>query len=493
MRAHPLFDADAPRPGSGGPRVGDTRPAGSAPAARSRQASVVLREEGESAAAMMDPANRSLADALKITFRLLQLAMVVLFALFAFSGLQTVKEGESGLRLVFGDLAEDDMAPGMRFALPAPIGEIVRVPTGNEELEDASGFYPMVSAEIRAQGPDRLPYNSKLNPSRDGSILTGDQAVAHIIMRVQYRRTDPASYARNVLDDATEDMLVLSASRRGIVRACAEISIDNLLREQNTGAVARHALEVAQQTLDQTQCGITIERINLVQRIPPAFLRAPFNKVQIARTDSDRIVTEARTTADQTLNSMAGLASDHLVGLIDEYDRAMDQRAILREGGAIPEGDRLDPDAILAQIDAMLEGRPVTIGGETVANLTSGEATRILQRAAVDRVRMVNSRQASLQMFLAKLEQFNQNPEYMLAREWTSSLGVLMARDYTQKYVAPALGGLRQLVINQDPNIIRELDAAQKRIEAEQAAAERTENFLNQNFATPTGTFSRPE
>lgn len=485
MRLLPLMDADAPEQrGTGGGR----------PAGRERPASVVLREEGESVAAMMDPANKSLADALKITFRLLQLAMVVLLGLFVFSGLQPVKEGESGLRLMFGRLEERDVAPGMRFALPAPVGEIVRVPTGNEEIEDSTAFYPFASAEQRAQGAQGLPYSGELDPSRDGSVLTGDQAVAHLILRIQYRRSDPASYAENVLDTATENLMVLSAARRGMVRACAEISIDDLLREQDAGAIAGRAQQVAQETLDEASSGITIERINLVQRIPPRYLLDAFNKVQNAQSTLEKTREEALTAANQTLNSMAGLASDDLMDLIDQYDRAMDQRATIEAGGAIEADEMLNAEAILADIDAMLEGRAVTLNGQTIEGETSGEATAILQRAAVDQSRLVNGRQAALQMFLAKLEQYENNPSVMLQREWTSSMSVLLARDFTQKYVSPGTGGLRQFLINQDPNIIRELDEAIKRREATQAAEERMGTFLNQRFDTPTGgTFARPD
>lgn len=496
MKPRLLLDADEPASGSSG-GAGNTPggpPArGPLPPRRARPASVVLRQEGENVGALMDPANKSLADALKITFRLIQFAMLVLFGLFAFSGLQPVKEGESGLRLTFGRLVERDVAPGMRFAMPAPIGEIVRVPTGNEEIEDSSSFYPFVSADVRARGPESLPYMQQLNPARDGSILTGDQAVAHLILRIQYRRADPALYAENVLDRPTEDLLILSAARRGMVRACAEISIDNLLREQDAGAIARRALTVAQETLDQSSTGITLERINLVQRIPPAYLRASFNKVQDATAQSGKVLEEATTTANQTLNSMAGLASRPLIDLIEQYDHAIEQQTILADGGTIPQGDLLDAPAILARIDSVLEGRPVTIAGQILENQTSGEATSILQQAAVDRARLVNGRQASLQMFLAKLDQYNGNPQVMLTREWTGALGVLLSRDFTQKYLSPDGGAVRQLVINQDPNIIRDLDAAIKRREATQAAEERTRSYLNQPFSTPTGTFARPD
>ena len=455
---------------------------------------MVLREEGESVAAMMDPANKSLADALKITFRLLQLAMVVLLGLFVFSGLQPVREGESGLRLMFGRLEERDVAPGMRFALPAPVGEIVRVPTGNVEIEDATAFYPFASPEQRAQGAQGLPYSAELDPSRDGSVLTGDQAVAHLILKIQYRRSNPALYAENVLDTGTEGLLVLSAARRGMVRACAEVSIDDLLREQEAGAIAGRALTVAQATLDEASSGITIERINLVQRIPPRYLLDAFNKVQNAQSALEKTLEEARTAENQMLNSMAGLASRHLIDLIDQYDRAIDQRATIEAGGAIEAGEMLEAGAILTNIDAMLEGRAVTLNGETLENLTSGQATAILQRAAVDRSRLVNGRQAALQMFLAKLEQYENNPSVMLQREWSSAMAVLLSRDFVQKYVAPFEGGRLVLDINQDPNIIRELDEAIKRREATAAALERTNTFLNQRFDTPTGgSFARPD
>lgn len=479
----PLWEADPPSPpGGGGPPVPRVRPA-----------SVVLREEDQSQAELMDPANRSLADALRITFRLLQIAMIVLVGLFAFSGVQTVNEGESGLRLVFGRLVEDDVAPGMRFALPAPVGEIVRVPTGNKVVEDATAFYPFVSAELRAQGPDRLPYMHRLNPARDGSILTGDQALAHAIVRVQYRRTDPASYARNVLDATTEEMLVLNAVRQGMVRACAEISIDNFLREQQAGSIARRAQEVAQRTLDTAGAGITLEGINLVQRIPPSYLRASFNKVQNAQAEAGQKLDEARMTANATLNSMAGLAARDLIELIEEYDRAMEQRVVLSAGGEVDPADLLDADEILALIDAMLEGRSVTFRGVTTENRTSGEATAILQRAAVERARLVNNRQARLQMFLAKQEQYRQNESVMLTSEWSRAMATLLGRDFTQKYMLPTVSAFRQLYINQDPRIIRDLDAARKAEDARAAAERSLDEFLNRPFSTPTGVFARPD
>ena len=42
----------------------------------------------------LDPANQSLRDALRLSFRVLQLVMVVLVVVFLFSGLKTIEPGQ---------------------------------------------------------------------------------------------------------------------------------------------------------------------------------------------------------------------------------------------------------------------------------------------------------------------------------------------------------------------------------------------------------------
>ena len=60
----------------------------------------------------LDPANQSLRDALRLSFRVLQLVMVVLVVVFLFSGLKTIEPGQIGLRLQLGQLEEEALEPG---------------------------------------------------------------------------------------------------------------------------------------------------------------------------------------------------------------------------------------------------------------------------------------------------------------------------------------------------------------------------------------------
>jgi hypothetical protein len=85
--------------------VGNGADASAAGAARRRggPASVTIRRrddgDGLDGAPSLDPATKSLADALRITYRLLQASMVVLIGLYVLSGFQSVKESERGIRL----------------------------------------------------------------------------------------------------------------------------------------------------------------------------------------------------------------------------------------------------------------------------------------------------------------------------------------------------------------------------------------------------------
>ena len=79
---------------------------------------VVDRATGAQAAMReaMDPANQSLAEALRLSFRVLQVVIVILIALFLFSGFQTVQEGYTGVRTVA------DLATHTRFIRVSPAG-----------------------------------------------------------------------------------------------------------------------------------------------------------------------------------------------------------------------------------------------------------------------------------------------------------------------------------------------------------------------------------
>src|SRR5512138_911743 len=174
------------------------------PAAPARGASVRLRQAAApgtpGAGPRMDPANQSLADALRFTYGLLKFVMVVLVALFFISGVKTIQEGERGIRVFLGRPTSFNLTPGIHPNLPFPMGEMIRIGEGSVEVKLGRAFMPYganINTDDLAMSASVQQFSSegKLTPGRSFSNITSDLNLAHTQWTVNYRRTDHRQYA----------------------------------------------------------------------------------------------------------------------------------------------------------------------------------------------------------------------------------------------------------------------------------------------------------
>jgi len=381
----------------------------------SRAASVQLRDRDQFTdhASLMDPANQSLADALGITFFLLKGAVAVLVVLYIGSGFQSVKANERGVRLLFGRVIAQDLRPGFQFAPPYPFGELVKVDVGNQDLNLNRAFWPYVKPGDEGQSVDALRAKPSLSVDQDGSLLTGDGAIAHTQWMVQYARTDAGAFAKHV-HPGHEAGIIVAAVQRGIVQAVAGVSIDDLLKQgsSDAGSVAIRAKGIAQELLRHTgaETGLEIEQLSLAQKIPPAYLLESFNSVTEAASRASTARENAQKERNTLLSETAGGAAPVLIELIDRYERQLDARQ--------PDEAR----ATLATIDSVLAGRPIEIDGAEVSPSIGGEVATMLNAAVQYRSGVVDRARSDLAVFHAKLEQFKTSPEVMITADWTGAL-----------------------------------------------------------------------
>lgn len=440
-----------------------------------RNVSVSLRgavaSDGMDAVDVMDPANQSLHDALRITYRLVQGAMVVLGALFLVSGFQSVKEGEQGIRLLFGKREPELMQPGLRFSAPYPLGELVKVSTGVVTIDLSREFWPYLDKGDEGKPLEQLGGRSSLKPENDGSLITADGALAHTQWRVRYGRTDPGLFSESLLPEE-EEALVRAAVQRGAVQAAAQTKVDDLLKQSNddAGSLASRAREVAQRTLDRARSGITIERLSLIEKMPPLFLREKFAEVQTAQQKSQQVKESESSKAQAKLSATAGGAAIALIGLIDQYE------------AAIEKNDTPAQEKLLARIDAILEGR-----AEEPALQVAGDVTRLLSDAVQYRSSISNQRRSDLSVFLAKQEQFASNPLVTVHREWANALTQFGARETVETMMLPVGTRTLTMVINHDPDIARRIETKMREAEAIDAAKKRAEKQKESQFRTEEG------
>lgn len=462
-------------PTPGGPGGGEPTPP--EPVRTERAASVRLSgaatQSGGAGRVRMDAANQSLADALKITYRLVQVSMVALIALFVFSGLRTVNEGEMGLAVRFGRVTNPSLSPGPYLGFPAPIGEVVKVGTGTVELRVAREFFPSVQRESDLDKPvDELPSaNYKLDPGTDGSLITADLNLAHAQFTVTYRRRDHVEWATNVIPD-NERELVRLAVQRGVVRSVAETTIDDLLKDRDT--VASRARVIAQETLDACSSGIHIEQLIMNRKFGPVAILGKFAAVQSAQQGASEAEESAKSAARSKLNAVAGDAADLLTGRIDEYERLTDLAKASLEAD---ERSALESQAAdtLATIFAIMEGREVTVDGVTYeAGQVSGEVTEILALAKVDAFRASDGARQDWVRFDSVHDQYALNPSLTLTREYAAAVAVFMGKPFVQSFkLRNGAEDTAEIRLNEDPDILDNMIRTRNLNQANQAADER--------------------
>ena len=428
--------------------------------------------------AALDPANQSLLDALRITYRLLMAGMVALAGLYLLSGFQPINEGERGVSLVFGKIQNPNLQSGFQFSFPPPIGEMVRVSTAIETVEISEAFFPQLNERDRTKPMSELinAARGSLDPNRDGSLITADQNLAHTRWSLSYERVNTSEFLQNISAEHERE-IITSAVERGITQAIARVNIDDLLRQTQSGSrdITSQARMSAQQMLDDLGSGITITTLNLVAQGPPLALMRDFDKVGEAQAKANTQRQEAETQALNRRNEAAGRAAPVLLELIDEYERATELN------------DATARELALANIDAVMLGESITLsrenGTEVIpSDLVSGEVTSVVSMARQDALDAVSEARTDLGIFRAKLEQFEANSRLTLHREWSDAVSAFMARDNVQVLYVPPGSGQIELLINRDPEVMRMIQKRIKEREIEEANQEAFRNRMGDRY-----------
>ena len=175
----------------------------------------------------LDPANQSLADALKLSYRVLQLAILALAVIFIFSGFQTVRENSTGLRTLFGrivgEVGDQQVGPGLQVFWPYPVGEIVTVPL-KRTVEVNNAFFPMLRAQGGAeQSIDKAIENASVDrpirPGGDGSLILRGGDLAHCRVSADYTIEDSVAYLERFTPEQADEVVRMAIERASPVAA----------------------------------------------------------------------------------------------------------------------------------------------------------------------------------------------------------------------------------------------------------------------------------
>ena len=297
--------------------------------------------------------------------------LVVVFAavLILLSGIYRVESNEAAVVLRFGRLAGKTLQrqvknPGLHFALPFFIDEVIKVPVQTMHERNVTTHFV----------PGRRAPNTRFVDGT-GYLLTGDNNVVHIWAKVIYQIQNPVQYAIYSVDAGQVVDGVVSGE---LTRLVTHMDIDTVLtigRAQMSSALLLNS----QVILDGLKTGIAIAAIELTEIIPPSEIIRYFEEVRTAAITKETLIRQARETGSTMIINAQAQArayrqtaiSDHNVRLSQVYDR-------MAEFNGIYDLYRINPQLIISGNFRERAARIIAQSGGSVIVPNNSESPIIL-------------------------------------------------------------------------------------------------------------------
>ncbi|AQT68854.1 Modulator of FtsH protease HflK [Anaerohalosphaera lusitana] len=395
-----------------------------------------------------DPGMESLKNALAKTFVVLKVIMAFVIVAFIASGVFSVEQNERAIRLRFGAVTGDILEPGLHWAFPEPIDEIVVLPvTKSQTLEIDKLWYNETERE-KLTGNKRRP-GPTLNPLEDGYCLTrnenvvgstgGDYNIVHSKWMLTYTIDYPEKFFRNVyvaeakpgqdvlavMQDSIEPMLE-ALTMDAITATLLQYTIDDAIVSKSS--ISEDAAMLLQEKLNDIDTGIDVESLRVAGQITwPRQVDQAFQRSNQAKQESDAMISQARGYARRILSETGGAGAETILADL--------------------QGDELD--------------------GEQRAELLTqlaGKSQEVIADARAHKTNIVEAAKANANYLTQLLPEYRKRPELVLQRIYQDAVEEVLDNAQEKIIVQPGKEGTdRQLriLINRDPARVRNNDDEQ--------------------------------
>ncbi len=392
----------------------------------------------EAIEAPLDAANQSLADALRSSFRILKGIMCVLVVLYLFSNVRCIDQHEQALVLTFGRLQEEVRDPGLMWAWPFPVDEVVTLPAmeSNEILVRTHTFRRRKNEQGKSL--DHLVRNDMqgLNPVYDGALLTADRGLVHIEWLVQYKIDAVDQYVRKYRGAGeiashgigAADELITKIVETVAIHVASEMNADDLVRKDTDRATSevKHRIN---ELLDTLETGISVHGVEMSEYTVPIQVRRAFVNAQMAQESRTARIQDARREESRLLSDTAGAAYTQVLALLDRLDAVGD--------------DADERRAIEEALDYELTNRVEGHAGEMIRNAGAYYAVT------------VGEMESDIRLYRSYLPEYQRNPSLLIARLWEETKQAIFDRPGVRKIYRPTALGEVRIKIGRDAEQVR--------------------------------------
>jgi len=218
-------------------------------------------------------------------------ALLVVFL--GFQSVYTLDEQERGVVLRLGKYLKTEN-PGLRWKIPL-VDQVIPVKTTQVR-----------TAEIKER------------------MLTEDENIVEVELEVQYRVTDPVSYALRI---EQPERTLTAAAESALRHEVGSAAMDPILTTGRAELADKVQIRL-QDYLERYQTGMVISQLNIKDSRPPSQVKAAFDDVQKAKNDKETLTNQAEAYANSIVPEARGKAQRQL-----EEAAAYKERVIARAEG----------------------------------------------------------------------------------------------------------------------------------------------------------------
>ena len=243
------------------------------------------------------------------------LGLVIVIAIWAFSGLYRVLPDEQGVVLRFGKFVSTTQ-PGVNYHIPYPV-ETVLTPKVTKVNRIDVGF---------RSASDSGRTSGIADVSEESLMLTGDENIVNIDFSVFWVIKDAGKFLFKIQSPV---VTVKAAAETAMREVIARSRIQSILTEGRS-KIETETQEIIQSLLDEYESGIQITQVQTQKADPPDEVIDAFRDVQAARADMERSKNEAEAYQNDVIPRARGDAAK----ILQEAEAYKKQVVALAEGEA---------------------------------------------------------------------------------------------------------------------------------------------------------------
>jgi membrane protease subunit HflK len=393
-----------------------------------------------------DAAGKSLGQALRTSFGILKIIMIVLVVLFLASGIFKVQQDEQALILLFGKVQglgdARILKPGLQYTWPEPFSEIVRIPVTKVQTLKVDSFWYYETDQEKLGQKNPFP-PATLDPVKDGYCLTRNESLAgmegtdynivHSRWSVKYLISNPALFfetmycrqpkpGEDFLDAAAETVnpMLESFASNAIVATMVQFTIDDAVTSQKDISVkVKLAL---QQRLDAINSGIRVDDVFAERIIWPRQVDDAFQASIQASQQSKTAITDAYSFKEKLLTDTAGPDAEKLLEK-------------LRQSGLT----QVQKEELVAQMKGQVQGR--------------------ISESRAYKTRVVEETKANAEYLHKLLPEYKKHPKLVMQRLYQDAMEEVLANAEEKMVIQPGEGQREiRVMINRDTKSLKKED-----------------------------------